>query len=636
MDPIKCQHEVSLITTLLRDVHMSHGAVFNATALKNTTRVVVRRTESEGMSFLTKTLPALGKALDRALSGGEPLDGRALGFSTQDATKLPIFMGEFFRMVLASDGSVTPGFSPVAPNTIGIKVLRQVLYLFYKYKLPYSSSDEQKVIRAFIETERDLGAVDATLGKIRECIDFNVEKRLGPYGQDYMANTFRKTGMDSTCIVLRARLALRRVLAGVDLYDIYPSHGPGVVSTKETAWGKYVWRRVNERITALYPYDAFFCASMSAVCDNYKDFSQVLSTAVPAQVILVPKDSRGPRLISCEPVDNQWIQQGIRKVLYQRVESHDLTRGNVFFTNQTANRIGAQVGSIDGHYATLDLKEASDRVSLELVRLLFPEELLPFLECCRSCETVLPNGEVLPLRKFAPMGSALCFPIMALTIWALLDAIALDQYTHERILVYGDDVIVPTAFAEDAITVLEMFGLKVNHQKSCTKGLFRESCGMDAYRGIDVTPVKIKTVWSNQPSPEVFLSYVAYANAMWDAGHLECYELIVGWLTSKYWPIANKDMLNSPVSLSRIPVQSRGPCPVRYNPSLQRREYKALEYVPMKVTRVLPGWIMLLRYFVEVAETPTETHSDDGGIRAPHSVSQYTIRNMGKLIARWR
>jgi hypothetical protein len=226
---------------------------------------------------------------------------------------------------------------------------------------------------------------------------------------------------------------------------------------------------------------------------------------------------------------------------------------------------------------------------------------------------------------------------MALTIWALLYASTFDQDTKDRILVYGDDVIVPTAFAADAITVLEMFGLLVNKSKSCTKGFFRESCGVDAYKGINVTPVKLKTVWTSYPSPDSYLSWVAYANSFHDRNYFEVYELIVAQLTSMYWPIANKiDHSRSLVKLNEVAVQSR-PIPRRWNKNLQRFEFKTLEYTARKVTRVLPGWNMLLRYFIEVADRPVKNATGyDGGVLSPHSVSQYTIRNAGKLAARWR
>jgi len=615
---------------------------------------VTERSESEGVSFLMKTLPTLGKALDRALACESSFDAFFLGFKPQKDSRLPQFLGEFFNRVLHSDGTVLP-----EPCTDSIRILRQFSYLFYKYELEYSSADEQKVIDQFVKAEQDLVDVDKILVYHQHLLQWNVDHSTycdGNYTSfDVMVQAMDKLGScpqpgkidfgvasllfsrESIHIVRRARIALRNALAGIDLKNINPAHGPGVVSTKEAPWDKYVWKNVSSRITACYPFDAYFCASLGAVCDSYPTFEKVGESESPAQVILVPKDSRGPRLISCEPVDNQWIQQGIREVLYRHVKASPLVGASVLFTDQAPNQRAARRGSVDGEYSTLDLKEASDRVSLELVRLLFPEELLPYLECCRSTQTRLPNGELVSLRKFAPMGSALCFPIMALTIWALLYGIASDQDTKDSILVYGDDVIVPTAFAADAITTLELFGLIVNRDKSCTKGFFRESCGVDAYKGVDVQPVKIKTVWTSNPSPDAYMSWVAYANSFHKMHCFGVYELIVAQLVSKYWPIANKkDHPRSLIKLEEAAVQSR-PVPQRWNRRLQRHEFRTLEYKARTVTRVLPGWNMLLRYLIETANRPVANATGyDGGVLAPHSVSQYTIRNAGKLAARWR
>jgi hypothetical protein len=143
-----------------------------------------------------------------------------------------------------------------------------------------------------------------------------------------------------------------------------------------------------------------------------------------AKVVLVPKDSRGPRLISAEPLEYQWIQQGVGRSIVAHLEAHHLTKGRVNFTHQEVNRRLAQESSATLELATLDLKDASDRVSLELVRRVFKNtpELVRALEAIRTDATLLPDGRVQSLKKFAPMGSAVCFPVEAFVFWAILTA----------------------------------------------------------------------------------------------------------------------------------------------------------------------------------------------------------------------
>jgi hypothetical protein len=185
-----------------------------------------------------------------------------------------------------------------------------------------------------------------------------------------------------------------------------------------------------------------------------------------------------------------WIQQGLMTSLVDVAEQHSLTRGSVLFTDQKPNQRAAYLGSTNRELSTLDLKDASDRIRLDLVEHLFPRNWYDALYACRSAKTQLPDGTVVELLKHAPMGSATCFPVMALCIWSLLTA-ALP--TGSKILVYGDDIVVPSVFVPRAIAVLEAVGLLVNRSKSFVKGPFRESCGKEYIDGVDITPVRLRS-----------------------------------------------------------------------------------------------------------------------------------------------
>jgi hypothetical protein len=637
MDPIKSLDEFSLIANVLRDVSLTHRSWFSTASCEQTINKVQSRLDSEGRGFLTKTLPSLGKALDKALSSGQSFDLTNTGFQPSEGRVTPVFLGEFFERVLSASGS------PLIPGCASsVCVLRQILYLFYKYELPYTPDQEQAVLTQFERTETELIETDTYLHNVQVWMQWSVDSPVR-----------RRNCPRMVKIARAARATLRELFRHFDLSDISPSHGPGAVSTGEKPWEKYKWRNVPTRLTDMYPFDAFFCASVGQVCDEHRKWSSINDESeVPARVCLVPKDSRGPRLISCEPAALQWIQQGQRKAIYSLVENHPLTKWNVFFTDQVPNQCGALLGSqipnaasIGEGYATLDLKEASDRVSLELVRLLFPSDLCGFLEASRSLSTKLPCGRILNLRKFAPMGSALCFPIMALTIWSLLHASFSDTDTRESILVYGDDVVVPLRVAEDAIAVLEAFGLKVNRDKCCTKGPFRESCGMDAYQGVCVTPLKLKTVWTCLPSADSYESWIAYANSFYRRGYFSTYDYIVRALCQLYWPIAGEEHHVGAPSL--IDVSDQQDVPTRSNKRLQKREVFVTYVRPLTRRKVLSGWSMLLRFFTAslAAMDPDERlkrlrilwtkDGDQDLCRDPFSVSLYTERRSGMLGRCW-
>jgi len=650
MDDNKSLDKYKLIAALTSDVFTSLGSVLtnNTKALRLDLRKIHRRVCAEGDGFLTKTLPRLAKALDKALAEEIPLNSAELGFKPQPGSKLPILFGTLFNRILKTDG--TPLDTPCVNS---IKQIRQLLYLWYKYELPYSDEQEQHVITKFARTERELETVSERLCRLGTAVtEFITSHRRSPYTR-FIPRTKEKEGYFVTLrerqegpydlreVTREARAILSDVLAFFDPKDIVPRHGPGAVATKQQLSEKYQWINVSAKITRKYPLDEFFFSSLGHVCDRVDTLARIGQEDLPARVCLVPKDSRGPRLISCEPVDYQWVQQGLAASLVRLIEHHDLTRYNVFFTDQVPNRVGALLGSNTGKYATLDLNEASDRVSLELVRLLFPPHIFEYLESCRSSSTVLPDGLILPLWKFAPMGSSLCFPIMALTIFSILAAAAPDADTRESIHVYGDDVIVPTAFAGDAIELLESFGLKINRDKSCIKGFFRESCGMDAYKGICVTPVRLRTVWSSSRSPDSYASWVAYANSFWDRRYYAAYDYIVGLLHSVYGAIPDEDMNLSCPSLRYVPDDAR-PKRSRSNPSLQKREWLVWDLKSPHVDQTIDGWQMLLRFFAEGMKPAVYDPYDRTtvvGLSNPHqcfSVSSYTRRSTSMLVKRWR
>lgn len=626
MVPNKSLDHKLVITALIGDVAKQHTNVSEKELRLDATKAS-ERVVKEGMSFLTKTLPALGKALDKCLSGGSKLLASELGFVPVSAETLyPKFLGTLFKNVLNPDGT-----SLDAPCADSVRSLRQILYLYYKYELPYDPQLERDVISKFIRTEDDIRQPNQVLAAIAKRLDKSpmaVEEVLPPYAAK---------------VVKDARRLLWEVLGRLDPKEIRPRHGPGAVSTKERYSRKYMFKQIPKRVADYWPMDAYFYASLGHVCDEVHSIQSMDDGESPARVILVPKDSRGPRLISCEPLSLQWIQQGLMELIVRRVESCALVKYNVSFTDQARNQRGALLGSSTGKYATLDLEEASDRVTVGLVQLLIPEPLRGAILASRSLSTQLPSGQELILEKFAPMGSALCFPIMALIIWALLVAVA-DKDVRESVLVYGDDVVVPTTYVGHAIERLEAFGLKINHAKSCTSGLFRESCGMDALSGRNVTPVRFRTVWSPSPCPSSYVSWIAYANSCYERRYFDTYDYIVGHLGTLYKVLRcdEKPRFAAVPSLYEVPEQYK-PRVSRTNHNLQKREWKVRGVRSVNRREELPGWNKLLRFFAEVSRRvpitfgTTNSRCQELGDRidSPFSASEYTERRT-KFVWRWQ
>lgn len=195
----------------------------------------------------------------------------------------------------------------------------------------------------------------------------------------------------------------------------------------------------------------------------------------------------------------------MRRGLTDLINRHPLYKKRIVLHDQSINAELALYGSRWQSFATLDMSEASDRIARKLVKYLFSdnEELCEALMCL-STRVIIPPVEAKkgqgPLRtnKFAPMGSALCFPVMSLVHMFLIRAIIQlsdVKYPHflsSRVFVYGDDIILPTECAQAVMDWLPQFGMKLNRTKSFVKSHFRESCGCHAYYGINVTPIFIR------------------------------------------------------------------------------------------------------------------------------------------------
>lgn len=359
------------------------------------------------------------------------------------------------------------------------------------------------------------------------CSDESITK---VFDQFILTDESLPDGFQETSVLRLARRILREVLPR-SLPTLVGRHGSGAVADRVKPHRR--WReplRVSEELHYLMGFDETWGLDHVVSCDEY-----VSKTAC------VPKDSRGPRLICMEEFSLMFHQQPIAVWFKSHFRSHPLLRGSIDISDQTRNRDLAQLSSTrEGpQLATLDLSEASDRVSNSLVASLFPPEWTALLCACRSKSTKVlhPSGNVLlNLKKFAPMGSALCFPVETLVFFAIVTAavtrsLRVDSWTKAAALVsvYGDDIIVPSAAFSDVIEALEAHALKVNQDKSFVRGFFRESCGMDAYLGYDVTPIRLRKHFDGSVATWIE-STVELSNNLYKAGWWVLSRYVRSWL----------------------------------------------------------------------------------------------------------
>lgn len=519
-----------------------------------------RRLHGEGLQFATVTLPSLAKDVLQSFQ-----TGRLVVTSRFHVLHgVPTFLKRIFTRIYNSEGELREQADPKY-----VHILLQLLQLCKKLSLGTMDPDHvAQATQDFINTQSKeaFGNFDGLPSHVQQSL-------------------------------LIARKALYDLFKNFDPFDIRPNHGSGQTACRTEQcfkWNSVL--RFNEEVDRVYPYHDYFVFSYAETADMRQDTLFDLPTFEKvARVTFVEKDTTSVRLISMEPRELQYLQQGLKDKLYSWLESHPLTRGMVNFTDQTLNQEGARYGALHGVFATLDLKSASDLVSWRLVRWLFPPHIVEALEAVRSNCTELPSGQLLDLMAHAPMGSANCFPIEA-TVFFILAAAAINNHrgtssVTERnrpvVLVYGDDIIVDTDVSSVVIDMLEACGLRVNRSKSFISGPFRESCGGDFYRERCVTTAKLRRLPG--PSGHARESMIGYLNALLEHfGDLSDFRHTVSWIESQTGPLPRNllvSSIRSETQSSNYVFFSR-----RYNRALQYEELQVRALRPSYDDLELDGW----------------------------------------------
>lgn len=522
---------LGLLREMLRDLyHISLRLGLEPFNPENITRdisYVEKRVGNEGLPFMTIVLPSLGKWFDRLLCGQwspppeglKPhVDGYPLFLSTIIRPLSEVVVG--LHILSNQTGSDARDEFHQASSRYSelVSAVRTLCYFAYKLEVDTPDDDPRSVakLEQFVQTDADL---------IDPETDFRAQ-----------VPEFDQPLFDTAVDVFR------ECLRGFDLDITNPKHGPGAVASGERDEQKWVFSTLYETVHRSFPYYDYMygvrsngrALQLAATAARYRHMKRVHSPT--AKVVLVPKDSRGPRIISCEPLELQYLQQGVATPMVKYLESTARCAGHVNFSDQSINGQLALASSLSGENATLDLSEASDRVSLSLVKAMLPSRLAKLLDL-RSTHTQLPDGRVVELKKFAPMGSALCFPLEALVFYSfcvssLIHAGMSRSDAWSKVYVYGDDIIVPSAYTPWVVEALTLAGLVVNEDKSYSAGVFRESCGVDAWLGHVVTPQRVRKMPGFAPGAgRQHLSWAAYASGFiqrnmrfageYCAGHLE-------------------------------------------------------------------------------------------------------------------
>jgi len=531
--------------------------------------------KSRGLPVFTLDLPALGKHFDKCLSEGTYTQSNLPISGSLKGTAIPrLFSGMMLRVFRKC------GMLRQKPCVNSIAFLRQLYAIGKKVRVNCERSRVNETLSQFYTEDAELPLPDLNwsgttweevhrLSKLHSLSDYRPtnsllrrkleswwrctrrDRKWSPHGPHYRAIS---SNLDRIALETVQQVAdwLTCELGSFDPREHMPKHGPGAVSDLKRFSNKYEFPNWSEQLEPVFPQALFAFANY----DSWVTKGGLINKPPVSKMCVVPKTQKGPRLIAAENTSNMWCQQILRRFVETGVSKHPILKSMIHFRDQTINQKAALKASIDRKSWTVDLSSASDRVSCRFVERMFRKNSF-FLHGLIAARTpqikqVIDkrHPDVYSLRKYTTMGSACTFPIETVIFLTFCISSILivrgQQATSKNIArlasetrVFGDDIIIPNDSGQVLEILLTHFDFKVNQSKTHRNGSFRESCGMEAYEGHDVTPAYILQV-PDARKPETIISAVECSNNFYKKGW---------WRTAAY--------IKSIVPRGNIPVVHR-------------------------------------------------------------------------------
>jgi hypothetical protein len=480
------------------------------------------------LTVYTLDLPNLDAILLNGLEIGRLTLSGPLSKKVSHRTKVPRLFSGLWTRVFDNDGCLRPEADPLA-----IFFLRQLSCLGKKLATECSINRVKATVGEYHGIERRLrdpscrwdldcvnfedGAANRNLCDAASYLDPDLSWNLVSQEAGQGSSEIRDEGL--VVLLDRAQQVADLVsealgpFSSIDLSDQWYDegtgtgfrHGPGAVAERLKNHEKSCFPNWPQKLHRMFPFELVGKTAGS-------DMERPRNHEVPSRLISVPKTAKAPRLIAAEPTAQQYCQQMVWRYLRERV---DATFEGCFinFRRQDLSSDLVVKSSLDRSLATVDLSSASDRLTCWTVERIFRRNpsLLSALHAARTRwirDDISDSPSFLKLKKFASQGSATTFPVQSIVFLCLALSVSIKgpinwssiRKMRNQVRVYGDDIIIPSHGYGPLLAIMESLQLKVNTSKSYVTGHFRESCGSEAYRGNDVTPVKPKTVVADSPT----------------------------------------------------------------------------------------------------------------------------------------
>lgn len=324
-----------------------------------------------------------------------------------------------------------------------------------------------------------------------------------------------------------------------------------------------------------------------------------------ARLVTVPKSSTALRTITVEPMLNQFVQQALNTHLREEIDKCPVLSQCLTLSSQLPNQKLAIEGSITRDWVTVDLSSASDRLSTSLVEAAFrhrPRYLSAILGC--RTPTVDTGDAVIDLKMYAGMGNATTFPIQSyvFALIALTSMAGTNEVVSYRklkalarnIRIFGDDIVIKREYYPGLAEWIKHCGLLINHNKTFTEGNFRESCGVDAWKGHKVTPIYLRhdprKIATDESS---FVGLLSTCNQLWLQGMYKTSDCLKSLLDKvRTLPLVNQDSQGLGYHTHEDLCERH-----RWSNTLHRYEVRTYVQVPVREPDALSGYAALMKYF---------------------------------------
>lgn len=586
-------------------------------SLRKDYETLERLAAERGLHLFCVDLPDVGKHLDRCVSEGQYSVARMpLTRRCPKSIMYPEFLSGLWGLVFDEDGHLKEASDE---QIMAYSFMRQVYFLAKKVKLDCPSE-------VVADEVRDFACVDAELPEPEsfwwcswaherpEAWYTENQPYLGFSRSEIYQRRASALGYEVNSFLTKLDLVSGIVCSILGPYspkDWDFKHGPGVVSERKGAVNKYLFVNWSPRLEAAFPIADFGFHNYSSWGRWLVSEGEISSNEPSSRMISVQKTLTKPRLIAAEPTEHMWCQQNIWHYFRTRVQESWIAKF-IRFSDQTRNQDLCRLASCTGSLATLDLSSASDRVSCHFVGQLFRTNI-GLLTALRSTRTRFVTQDlahdvpgVITLKKFSTMGNACTFPVESIGFLCIvLAAIAARRGLpvtartliplSSEVAVFGDDLIVPEDCRELVCQALEVLHFKVNTSKSFWNGNFRESCGVDAYRGVDITPVYWRTLTTCEP--ESIVSAVEVRNSFHKKGLWNTAAHIASTVTRGGIPVVSVD--SGVFGFSAFSGPSVAGLKRRINWDTQQDEVQLLTPSAKRRIREITDDSVLLQFFTE-------------------------------------